>query len=197
MTYPSGRKLTYLHDGQGRITQVGVEFNGVSSVLVDVVKYRPFASFTSYVSPSGTTLTRSFDQDGRVSAFTLAGAQVNLSYDQASRITSIGAQSYDYDARDRLISAGAETFTYDSNGNRLTRAAETFSYAPTSNRLTQAGTRVPQYDANGNLVSDGTRTFTYDARGRLVKIEIGNVTAQYAIDVLGRRAAKTVTRVAP
>ncbi len=203
MTYPSGRVLSYTYDGAGRVTKVTSTQRGVTTTLVDGATYRPFGTAQSFTTASTSRVDRTFDLDGRMSGFTIAGTQWGVSYDAASRITGLSApgvaRAYAYDDLDRLVHATGvadETFTYDLNGNRLTRAAGTqqqsLSYAASSNRLSQVDSAMLTWDANGNLISDGTRQFSYDARGRLIAVTAGATSARYFVNTAGLRVAKEV-----
>jgi len=88
MTYPSGRVLTYTRDALGRISQISSLHNGTTVVLVNNVQYQPFGSVASYTNSAGKSYMRSFDQSGRITAYTLNGLARSLAYDGASNVTS-------------------------------------------------------------------------------------------------------------
>jgi YD repeat-containing protein len=210
ITYPSGRKLDYAYDGAGRVSRVQTSSGGATTTLADLIAYRPFGDFTSFVPATSSPVARTFDTDGRIASYSAAGKTWNLTYDDASRVTAIAdaanaldARTFAYDDLGRLVQAvtpaGSESMTYDASGNRLTRSAGTSTqmstYAADSNRIlstTLPVARTYTYDANGSPLSDGTNQFTYDARGRLIGVTSAAATATYAIDTFGRRTAKRV-----
>ncbi len=104
--------------------------------------------------PGGVTVTRSFDELGRLTDESGTGggttaATRGFGYDAATRMTSIDHP------------AGIQTFTYDDRG-LLTDASG------------PAGNATLQYDGNGRLTSRtdaaGTATFTWTARNELASI---------------------------
>ena len=75
-----------------------------------------------------------YDQDGRITGYTLGGTGYSVGYDAASRIEFIAdtanppnSNTYGYDALDRLTSAVTPGtpygYSYDVVGNRLTKSA--------------------------------------------------------------------------
>lgn len=211
MSYPSGRTLDYTLDSLGRISQISTTRNGVTQVLVSNITYRPFGPTQSLLYGNNTSYTRQFDQDGRITSYTLGSNTIEVGYDAAGRITSTSdtaaptnVQAYNYDAASRLTSYTGTTtsqgYGYDKVGNRtaLTVGGNTYAYAyaATSNRLlaTQGPTpgKILAYDANGSPTADGTHQFQYDARGRLVQATTSGGTYQYAVNALGQRVQKMV-----
>lgn len=203
MTYPSGRTVTYAYDAEGRMTKIDGTRSGVTRTLVQAVTRRPFGEVEAFTSSTGSRMERTFDLDGRITGFTVAGTRWGISYDVASRITALSApgvsRTFAYDDLDRLVQVSGgvnESFVYDLNGNRTSLATgprtESLTYSANSNHLTRRDTANFVWDANGNLVSDGMRQFTYDQRGRLVEMKVEQATARYFINGQGRRVAKEV-----
>jgi YD repeat-containing protein len=212
MTYPSGRVLTYTRDALGRINQIVSLYNGVSVTLVSNVQYLPFGGVASYTNSAGKSYTRSFDQSGRITSYTLNGQANSLVYDGASNITSYtdsiattNSSTYGYDPLNRLTSAVTSTsglsYAYDPNGNRTSQtnggASATLTYAANSNQLTQivgAQTTPIAIDANGSITNNGLNQFGYDARGRM--ISANSTTAgqvQFTLNPLGQRIQKVTS----
>jgi YD repeat-containing protein len=215
MTYPSGRSLSYSYDSVGRIAQISttapVAQGGQTQLLVTGISYHPFGGIKSYTRGNNRTVTRSYDQDGRIASYTLGGTTFTVGYDNASRITSLldttnaaNSNGYGYDNLDRLTSASVPStsygYSYDATGNRLSRssgsATELTTVDTASNRITQVAgstTRPYTYDPNGSTTADGNNSYTYDPRGRLVSStsSIGNTT--YQIGANGQRVRKTST----
>jgi RHS repeat-associated protein len=207
MTYPSGRVVNYTRDPLGRISQITTLAPGGSiQTVVSAVTYQPFGSTKGWTFGNGATYSRSFDLDGRISGYSLAGLSRSVTYDPAGRITAfthnnaVYNQNFGYDNLDRVTSwATASTnqgYGYDLNGNRtsVTYGANTYtySYSSTSNRLMNVSGPTPQtyqYDAAGNVTSDGSRGYSYYGSGALGTA----VTAQdyfwYLPDALQQRVS--------
>lgn len=209
-TYPSGLQISYGYDSQSQGRIASINLNG--QPLLSNIAYRPFGAPLSWLWGNGQSYTRSFDADGRLSAYPIGSDTRVLSYDPASRITgfaqtnSIYNRSFSYDPEDRLQTyqnnLGSQTYRYDTTGNRtgIDYDATTYLYtiATTSNRLTQVAGPVVKtylYDAAGNPTSDGVITFTWDAANRLNKIASGKggsaVSASYLYNGFGQRLIKT------
>jgi RHS repeat-associated protein len=209
--YPSGTQLAYTFDSAGRVSQISATpAGGSGQTVVSGVTYHPFGGARAFTFGNAQTHSRTFDLDGRISGFTLAGTAMSVTFDAASRVTGatyfpVPAQSntYGYDNLDRLTSAVMPTtshsFGYDFNGNRTSKTVgavtKTYAYPTTNNQLssiTGGGTQTFTHDANGALTSDGTNTFTYDTKGRLVGATTALGAVTYLVNSLGRRYQKTL-----
>ena len=113
--------------------------------------YHPFGGVKSYTLGNNQTVTRSYDQDGRIASYTLGATQFNLAYDPASRITAIldtanavNSNSYGYDNLDRLIQTVLPNTTYsygyDLTGNRIAKGTGANSDAYSRIKRNQRGT---------------------------------------------------------
>ena len=113
-------------------------------------------------------------------AFAPANFDQGFSYDNLGRLTAYtsatGSQSYSYDASGNRTSAGSDSYSIDLISNRLLQTAAT-----ASNR---------SYDAAGNLASDGSTAYTYSDRGRLKSAQQGAAITNYAYNGLGQRVKK-------
>ena len=180
-TYPSGKVLTFTWTN-GQITALSLN----NAPLVSNLIYQPFGDPKSWNFGNGQAITRTFDQDGRLTTYDLG----TLGYDAASRITSLtlggnsiltGSKTYGYDTLDRLTSyasgAGSIGYVYDANGNLTTASASgntptTFNISPTSNKIASivngSTTFTPAYDANGSLTQDPRNTYSYDSANQLI-----------------------------
>lgn len=211
ITYPSGRVVTYTRDAAGRISQIDASKGSVTQTVVSQVAYQPFGAVQSFVNGAGQTVTRGFDLDGRITRYSLRGQPQLVTYDAASRITSIwdtsnanNLNSYGYDNLDRLIKFNAnatganQSFGYDAVGNRTSQllgsGSYSYNYSSLSNQLTQVSgpvaTQIYSYDANGSITNNGGSQFNYDARGRLVSANTPLGLVQYRINALGQRVQK-------
>jgi YD repeat-containing protein len=205
MTYPSGRTLTYSFDNAGRVNQLTTTKNAQSQVVVQAVTYHPFGGVKSFTLGNSQMYSRTIDLDGRISAYTIGGSSVAIGFDDASRIRSIGANTYDYDDLDRLKEAWLPSnylaYTYDAVGNRLTKTVgtftDTYSYYATSNRIdtltpSSGPARTFAPGLNGSTLGDGVNTYTYDSRGRMATATSVAGTATYQVNALGQRVRKII-----
>jgi YD repeat-containing protein len=105
--------------------------------------------------------------------FAPANFNQSISYDNLGRITAYtsatGSQNYSYDDVGNRTSTGIYSHVIDLSSNRLLNTS-----GPVPAKLNS-------YDAAGNLLSDGTTTYTYSARGRLQSAKKGSVTTLMCI----------------
>ena len=209
LTTPSGKQLTYTRNAAGQITQISLMANGTSKTLASAIQYLPFGGLQSYTDGAGKSHTLSYDQDGRVTGYSLGGNPWLVSYDAAGRLTgqvdgsnANNSGLYGYDVLNRLTSAGLPNtnygYGYDATGNRTqqTLGSTTLNYGtdPASNRLLTVSSTPPKtysYDANGSETGDGTNQYAYDVRGRLSQSTTALGTTQYVVNSLGQRIRKT------
>lgn len=204
LTYPSGRTLTYTYDALGRVSQISTTKDSQTQVVVQNVQYHPFGGAKSWTLGNGQIYSRSVDLDGRIASYTIGATTTAIGFDAASRITSIGANTYGYDTLDRLNSAILPSsnygYSYDGVGNRLTKTTgantDTYTYSPTSNRiatLTPSGSATKNFvfDANGSTTDDAQNTYAYDTRGRMVQATSTMGATTYQVNALGQRIRKT------
>jgi RHS repeat-associated protein len=212
LTYPSGAVLRYGYDAAGRPRSLTLATNAFpTAAILDNISYRPQGPLRSYRLPAvagAPTISRSYDGNGRVTAYTLADATKTLSYDRLDRVTKLGDQgtaandrTYAYDPLQRLTGFEAPAlglsheYAYDPVGNRTetTRngTATPYTYDPAGNRLATVGGAPYTHDAAGNLLDNGARSFGYDARGRLARATKPDGTVySYGINGLGQRVGK-------
>ncbi len=206
LTYPSGRTVTYTLDTLGRVSQVTTTKDSQSQVVLQNVVYHPFGGAKSWTLGNGQIYSRTVDQDGRIASYTLGATTNTITFDAASRITGIAANTYGYDNLDRLTSAVLPSsnfaYGYDAVGNRLTKTTgantDTYTYSATSNQiatLTPAAGSPRSFvlDANGSTTNDALNTYAYDTRGRMVQAVNGAGTTSYQVNALGQRIRKTNT----
>lgn len=110
------------------------------------------------VKVGGVTVTKGYDDVGRIASIVAAGLQ-NSSYtfDQIGNLVtrtdsySVPSETYTYDKLNRLATGPAGSYTYDDGGNLTAKpGAGTLSYLANSHRLNLAGYT---YDNNGNLTA--------------------------------------------
>jgi hypothetical protein len=142
----------------------------------------PLGPINGWTWGNGTTTTRTYDTDGKVTQISGAGLKT-YSYNDAFRIsgitdTSTGASNwtYGYDLIDRLTSGVGGTttrgWTFDATGNRLSEtgsAPTTYTVSATNNRIVStAGSlaRTYGYDPVGNVLTYAAATLTSDRKRR-------------------------------
>jgi YD repeat-containing protein len=212
LTYPSGRTISYLFDGLGRIAQVSTTPSGGSAQLVaSSIVYRPFGGVQGYTLGNGQTYARGFDLDGRIASYTEGAQTFAIGYDAASRVSFIAdtanaasTNTYSYDPLSRLTGAVIPStpiaYAYDAVGNRTSKtvgsATDTYSPSATSNQIssiTSLGGAVRNFtfDANGSTTNDGINQYAYDTRGRMVQSTGALGVTNYQVNALGERIRKT------
>ncbi len=185
LTYPDNRVATYTRDILGRITQVSYTVNGSTSILTQARTYRADGLLATQTVGSGLTESRTYDQQGRMTNWTLGGETRTYTYDANSNVQTrtlpTETRTYVYDPEDRLtedrLTAGSgttNTLVYDLNGNRTKLNTTAYLYTANTNRLTKVGTKVVTLDPSGNTTQDNlSYNYTYDAAGRLKEARSG------------------------
>jgi len=203
LTTPSGKTIAYAYNANHQVS--GVSVNGIP--VLSGVTYEPMGSINGWTWGNGTTTSRSYNTDGKISNISSAATK-DYSYDNALRIIGIAdgsnsnlSWSYGYDTLDRVASANSPlqsaSLTYDSNGNRLTQggsSAETLGISSTSNILGSVSgglSRTYSYDASGNTLGYAGNTFTYNDAGRISSASNGSGTTAYLYNALGQRIRKS------
>jgi RHS repeat-associated protein len=210
----SNHSLAWSYDHLGRVTNKSQTVGGVTkSIAYGYANGRA----ASLLTPSGQTISYSYDTIGRMVGITVNGNPLisNITYDSFGPISgwiwgsgSLMVRNFDLDGRVNLIdSAGLSTYTYDVDGSiasRLDDVNSTYMLAAgstavgvsnTSNRLT--GTtgvlqRTYAYDTAGSTIGDGTATFTYNFADRMSSASKAGITATYTYNALGQRVRKSV-----
>lgn len=204
MHYPSGMAIQYAYAADGKT--VSLNLNGTS--LLGQIKYQADGQIGQWTWGNTRVTSRSFDIDGRLTAFSKAGSSATIAYDNADRIVNMAdssgpsrTQGFAYDNNDALTNytanATTQRYQYDEDGNRTAQgnggAIANYAYASGSNRLlklTGSQKATLQYDAAGNIVADGANRYTYDTLGRLVQVSNVAGSTRYLFDPLGQRVAK-------
>jgi RHS repeat-associated protein len=197
ITYPSGRIVTYVRDGKGRVASVLTKPSAAAlgwTTLASAITYESFGSLTSATYGNGLKLDVDWGNDGRLTARRLytAATGANLSvlsyaYDNDDNITAItdgvdasASSSFAYDNRGRLIraSSGAggtggtgyqrQDYSYDKNGNRTGVERRTLA-SDAAAAESDSYTKAPGTNRLASVSTlGGTRSFTHDARGNLI-----------------------------
>jgi len=217
MTYPTGSRVTYRYDENGRVNTITLlQGAGTSEVpLLTNITYTPSGDIQSWQwgSSGSPTYKRTYDLDGRLTSYPvdLLGTVRMMTYNAGSLVTAYKHsggpnpsqydETFNYDAADRLSSftlgGVATTYSYDANGNRTQQTSPnvTYNYTPSSNRLSSASFSIPRsytYDAAGNRTGDGLYTYTYSDRGRLAQVGSSTQLNIY-YNALGQRVLKLGT----
>jgi RHS repeat-associated protein len=197
LTTPSGQSVLYGYNTNGQVASITV--NGAT--LLSSVSYEPFGPIKGWTWGNASTMSRTFDTDGKVTAIASAGDKT-YGYDDAFRITGItdaitpaNSYTYGFDDLDRLTSAvktgTTRGWTYDANGNRLSETGaspSTYTISSTDNRVSAisgAVSRTYGYDAAGNTLSYSNITAAYNNRGRMSSLTKGATTATFTYNALG------------
>ena len=220
ITYPSGRVVRHVRDGEGRVTQVRWRENVSSpeNQIIDVTTFWPFGPAWKMTLANGLAWERPLDLDYRETSRKLGTLQnLSLGYDAASNITSrtdgvvpARSETFGYDALGRLTTAagvyGSLAYGYDANGNRTSRTlagvTDTYTYAANTNRLqtvtNSSTTRNLTHTTSGELLTDDrgigqTFAFVHDSERRLKSVSANAAPiASYGHDGLGRRVRKAL-----
>lgn len=193
------------------MSQISTTKDSTTQTVVSSVAYQPFGPTKGFTFGNGQTHSRGFDQDGRISSYTLSAQSIAVAYDEASRLTCLSTgnctsptNSYGYDNVDRLTTftgpSVSQAFTYDGVGNRLTKTVggntDTYALATTSNRLASitppggGSARTFSYDLNGSTTNDAINQFVYNTRGRMSQAISIAGTTNYMVNSLGQRIRK-------
>ncbi len=208
LIYPSGRMISYGYDSYGKLNNLSL-MAGLD--LIQNIRYMPFGPIQSFDYTNGLSLSRSYDQDYRLTNQSIPGVlQSVFLHDPVGNITDwqdlldTGLdQHFGYDELDRLTSAsgafGSLSYTYDATGNRLSfvddTETQTYSYVANSHRLQQILGSVTDdrtYDAAGNTLQSLLGSYTYDDTNRMVGFSKTGVTASYNYNGIGERVTKNV-----
>jgi RHS repeat-associated protein len=213
--YPLGLSIHYARNAAGQVSQVQLQVGGGQpSGFASNLSYLPFGPLKSLTWANGVSLSRSYDQDYRLSEQSVAGWNSQYGYDANSNISTLnssllGNLNYSYDALDRLTAeqkaSQQQSYSYDAVGNRTgktvtpivngeaqTATTTTYQYASASNRLSQIDAQPVATDAAGNLTQDrGNRELVYDPQNRLSSVKLdGNTVAEFRYNALGQRTHK-------
>jgi RHS repeat-associated protein len=205
LTYPSGMRVDVTYTGD---VVSALAVNGVA--LLNNITYRPFTQSPSgWKWGNGTTYSRTFDADGRVTGVSLGTVQRSYGYDAAGRLTSQTdqtpagpkASSYTYDEANQLSGYSGpgvtQGYAYDNNTNRRSwvnnGVTNLYTYATGTNRLLTSPGRSYQYNADGSPSTDGSFNFSYDIYGRMVRaLWANNTDSSFRYNAFGQRVSKLV-----
>ena len=203
--YPAGLRVLYQRNTGGQVHSVSLQVDGTSTVpIISSASYQPFGPLKALTWGNGLQLTRSHDQDYRLSSQSIASLwNSTYSYDANGNITEVehspgstlqGTQAHSYDALDRLthsehlsgLDGHALGYTYDATGNRTAR-----TWADITGGTTGPGTSTALgYDTDSNrLTSIGNQNVTTDSAGHLLQ---DRAQRSYTHDAQGRLQAVNI-----
>ncbi|MBS7662409.1 RHS repeat protein [Pseudomonas lalucatii] len=213
--YPLGLSVLYPRNAAGQVREVQLQVgSNPPSAFAGAIAYLPFGPLSSLTWGNGVSLSRTFDQDYRLSQQTVAGWNSSYGYDANGNIETLGSSllgdlNYRYDALDRLTAEHKadleQGYSYDAVGNRNGKtvtpiingqaqagSTHTYQYAANSNRLSEIDGLAVLSDAAGNLTQDrAERELDYDAQNRLTRVKLaGNIVAEFRYNALGQRTHK-------
>jgi RHS repeat-associated protein len=198
---PTGHIISYTRDLLGRITAISWQAGPGGTVLpiITGVTYQPFGAVASISYANGLTLSRTYDQDYRLTRTLVEYAPTHVVYMSrrytydgvnltaiADDVTAARNESYAYTFSNRLSEGdglwGILTWGYDGVGNRTSQqlgsaTASAFNYPSTNNKLasvTQGATTL--------------RAFTHDGGGNITQDVHGGVTQDNIYNARGRLA---------
>ena len=200
-TLPSGRVITYTHDGLGR------ERSALSSgtYYANSINYHRNSAVSSMTYGNGQAFTQTLNNrllPLRLRSQKSGSSALDLTYTYDARgdiktttdgTDSANYRSYNYDGLGRLSFAtgpwGSGSFTYDSLGNIRYKTLGSRQVGVSYNSLNRAtqstdtagSTRNIGYDSRGNVTSLGASSFTYDHTDQPTKLS-GSSTGTYKYD---------------
>ena len=205
----NGAGVRYGYDGLGRLLS---EATAVGTVGYG---YDVNSNMTSITWPDGFRLNYGYDTTGAVTQVTEATgfSLANVGWDGLGRLSSIGrgngaSTSLSYDAASRLSSLShtfpaspaaniSWGFGYTPSNQLQNKSVSNSSYlwTPATQSIAKAFDGLNRdstiaalsngYDARGNLTFDGTRTFGYDVENHLTSLS-GPTSASLSYDPTGR-----------
>jgi YD repeat-containing protein len=196
IVYPSGRRIEYARDSEGRIMGVSEPAAGRDHAFG--LTYHPSGALQTFTAGNLIQTQIGYDPQ-RYWVRSITSGTLQLTYDNYDAVGNVGiigdprfgAQTFTYDELDRLFTAvgayGSIGYEYDVHGNRQTGFGSTYQYEPGTLRLTNQNGIPYTYDTRGNLWTAGSSTYTYTSQNRLASAVVTGGTAAYAYDADGQR----------
>lgn len=217
MVYPDGAVVDYVHDAQGRVTEVGAQpAGGTRQVVLNNATYYPFGPVAEWTYGNNRVMKRSLNQNyqpGFVEVIGAGGLNIGYEFDEAGNLKKLRTanqvdpplRAFGYDGLDRLTENkdGAtntllEGYGYDKTGNRTSATVgattSAYTYLTGTHRLDTVAATARSYDAIGSTTSIGgtARQFAYsDARRLSQYLENGVAKANYAYNGRGEQVRQS------
>lgn len=201
--------MEYTRNDLGQVTTVESTYDTTTLTVAEEVEYEPFGPLKALTFGNSLGLSRTFDQQYRLTDQTTGSVQdLGFALDAAGNIDAITdgvngglSQGFAQDALHRITteagSYGTKNYTFDSVGNRLTRthgaATQTLTYTATSNRMATHDGQTVSLDATGNTLANPAEnlSFTYGAHNRQLEAYVGSVLkATFVYNGQGQRVKK-------
>jgi RHS repeat-associated protein len=216
MVYPDGAAVDYVHDAQGRVTEVGATpAGGTRQVVLSNATWYPFGPVAEWSYGNGRVMKRSLNQNyqpGFVEVIGPGGLNLGYEFDEVGNLKKLRTANqaepplrvYAYDGLNRLSesrdggsNALLEGYAYDKTGNRTSvtvgAATTTYAYPTASHRLDAVGSTTRSYDPAGNTLQIGgvAKSFVYDDRNRMRQyLESGIVKRNYDYNGRGEQVRR-------
>jgi RHS repeat-associated protein len=212
MVYPDGAVVDYVHDAQGRVTEVGITSpGGTRQVVLGNATYYPFGPVAEWTYGNGRVMKRSLNQNyqpGFVEVVGPGGLSLGYEFDAAGNLKTLRdagqteppQRTYGYDGLNRLTQAkdGAtaavlQAYAYDPTGNRTSARGrhddglQLRQHQPPPERR---GATSHSYDNAGNTTQIGSaaKSFGYNDLNRMSQaLESGIVKRNYAYNGKGEQ----------
>jgi RHS repeat-associated protein len=187
----------------GQVTEVE------TLTVANNMSYAPFGPLTGLTFGNGLVLSRTLDQQYRLTDQTTGTIQdIDFTLDAAGNVDAITdwvntslSQGFSQDVLDRIDwesgDYGTKSYSYDAAGNRLSRThglvTQTLTYTSSSNRLATHDGNAVTLDAAGNTTSDVAQnlSFGYGDHNRMLEAYVGGVLqATYVYNGQGQRVKK-------
>lgn len=215
-SYPDNLALTYVRNTAGQVGSINLSINGQTVNVVRDIGYMPFGPIRQLTWNNGWAMSRTYDQDSRLTNQTTGSWQSQYGFDPVGNITSLQSNVFDsvqyqYDALDRLTqeqtASQKKDYTLDAVGNRTQRTTTDLASSTVSdnqqsiietgsNRLSSVNGLSMAHDEAGNIVlhTNGQR-YAYDETGRMVTVYQAGTQriADYRYNALGQRSIKLVS----
>jgi RHS repeat-associated protein len=218
IAHPDGRSSAFNYDSAGRIASSTIsrgttsfsyqpDSSRLSRIDAPEGQYQSYSYdgplLTALNSPTGQ-VSYSYDNDWRVSSFSLNGTSTTLTYNTDGLLTGAGPLSLTRDSSGQATSTSLGAVTTSHSFNGFTELSRYSASATTTSGTTTTTTGL--YDSSltrdnlGRVTSKtetvaGTATtygYSYDNRGRLSAVSTdGTLTASYSYDRNGNRTSST------
>jgi RHS repeat-associated protein len=214
ITRPDALTLTYAYDAAGRLQTLttpngayGYTFNattgnpsGITAPGGGSLSFAydgPLRISTTWAGIVAGSVSRTFDNNLRVTSQSVNGSGIPFTYDDDSLLVFVGSLGIDRNAQNGLITGTTLAGVTDTRGynglGELTSYAASFNATPfygTAYTRDKLG-RITQKVETVEGVTD-TYDYTYDLAGRLRTVDLNNVTvATYDYDSNSNRAKRT------
>lgn len=217
----AGLNFSYGYDSAGRQISEGRSDLGVSTWTLDANGNRTKLTWpgspvysTSMVYDAMNRLTDVYE--GNIGGKRLGHYDYNVLSQRSGSVAGVANTQWSWTAGGQVAqvahtwSGSGLTFGYGYNADhqRTSSTVSDASFLPTGlpasaqnyasntlNQYTNINGANLAYDTRGNLVSANGWAYSYDTENHLYRATKGGTTANYAFDVLGRRASKTINGV--